>query len=65
MNLSVNIYGVFVPALLIYILGGLVLAWGIRRLMTVAGLYRLVWHPALFDLAVIVIATGVVFAAFR
>ena len=30
-------------------------AWALRRLLARAGLYRLVWHPALFDLALFVV----------
>jgi hypothetical protein len=25
--------------------------WGVRRLLAATGLYRWVWHPALFDMA--------------
>ena len=65
MNLAVNIYGIYVPALLVFIVGGLALAYLLRRILTAVGFYRFVWHPALFDLAVIVISVGAVFLVFR
>ncbi len=59
-----DIYGVFVPALLVM---GIVAA-AVTKLITVLftrlGVYRLVWHRALFDLAVFVIALGLVFLVF-
>ena len=30
-------------------------AWALRRVLARVGLYRLVWHPALFDLALFVV----------
>lgn len=59
-----DIYGVFVPALLVM---GLVAAV-VTKLATLAlarlGLYRLIWHRALFDVALFVIALGLVFFLF-
>ena len=53
-----NLYGVFVPSLMVWI----GIAVGVTALLRVglrrAGLYRLVWHPALFDLALFVIVLG-------
>ncbi len=32
-------------------LGALLALWGVRRLLAATGVYRWVWHPALFDMA--------------
>jgi hypothetical protein len=60
MRHDLNIYGVYVPSLLLllvitYVLSAL-LSWLFRRI----DLYRLVWHRALFDLAVFVCLLGAV-----
>lgn len=41
-----SFYGVFIPWLML-----LALFFVVRRLLATAGLYRWVWHPALFDIA--------------
>lgn len=49
-----SIAGVFLPPFLLY----LALAWPvffvIRRALTYAGVFRLVWHPALVEIAILV-----------
>ncbi|AZY49351.1 DUF1656 domain-containing protein [Bordetella avium] len=50
-----NFYGVYFPWLLVLALPALGLSWMLRRLLARAGLYRFVWHPALFDLALTVV----------
>jgi hypothetical protein len=50
-----SLYGVLFPPLLV---SAALAALGVaimRTLMGAAGLYRAVWHPALFDLAVFVL----------
>jgi hypothetical protein len=60
-----DLYGVFVQALLVWaalaLLATGALRWALRRL----GLYRLVWHPPLFDLALFVTLLGGITAAAR
>ena len=58
-----DIYGVYVPALAVYAAIALLLQIAIIRLLDARGFYRLVWHRALFDLAIYVIVLGVVTAA--
>ena len=58
-----DIYGVYVPAFAIYAAIALLLQIAIIRLLDARGFYRLVWHRALFDLAIYVIVLGVVTAA--
>jgi hypothetical protein len=64
MKYEIDIAGVLVPALLLW----LIVAYGLSTLLRAAlrriGFYRLVWHPALFDLAVYVcILGGVVYVS--
>ena len=56
-----NIYGVYVPTLLILML----VAYALKSLLSMAltrlGLYRWIWHPPLFNLALYVMVLGVLF----
>ena len=63
MRYVIDIYGVLVPSLLLWIIIAYVFSAILRRLMQRFDLYRLVWHRALFDLAIYVILLGVVTAA--
>jgi protein AaeX len=58
-----DIYGVFFPAFAVFAAIALVLQVVIKRLLDAIGFYRLVWHRALFDLAIYVILVGAVTAA--
>jgi len=60
MRYVIDIYGVLVPALLLWIIVAYVLSAFLRRIMQHFDLYRLVWHRALFDFAVFVCLLGVV-----
>ena len=60
MRYVIDIYGVLVPALLLWIIIAYVLSALLRRLMQRFDLYRLVWHRALFDFAIFVCLLGVV-----
>ena len=55
---ELNIYGVFVPSLMVWAALAVGLTAVTRAGLRSAGLYRLVWHPALFDLALFVIVLG-------
>ena len=50
-----NVFGVYLPWLLVLATLGLFVTWGLRRLLAAAGAYRWVWHPALFDIALYVL----------
>jgi hypothetical protein len=50
-----DIAGVFVPSLVIWGAVAFVLSMFLRRILIIAGFYRLVWHRGLFDLALIAI----------
>jgi uncharacterized protein DUF1656 len=64
MRYELDLFGVMVPSLLLWS----VVAYGLGRMASKivarAGLYRHVWHPALFDFAFYVcLVTGLVFAS--
>lgn len=64
MRHELDLFGVLVPSLLLWGIVAFVLARIVSKLMARAGLYRHVWHPALFDFAVYVcIVTSLVFAS--
>ena len=54
-----DVAGVFIPAALITAAMGYVAALILRRVMAICGLYRFVWHPGLFDVALFVVLWGV------
>jgi hypothetical protein len=60
MRYEIDIYGVLVPALLLWLIVAFALSALLRRLMQRFGLYRLVWHRALFNFALYVCLLGVV-----
>lgn len=60
--LEINIGGVYVPAALVWAGAAFMLCLLIERILARTGFYRLVWHRALFDLAVFVILWGMISA---
>lgn len=61
---EIDLYGVFVPSLLLMMLLAYALTSGVRRLLALTGVYNLVWHRSLFNLSlyVLVLAGLVAFA---
>jgi hypothetical protein len=57
-----NVYGVFVPALLVWGLVALALVAALRRVLAWVGFYRLVWHRPLVDLSLFVLILAAVVA---
>ena len=55
---EVSLYGLYFPPLLLLMLPALLLSRVLSVVMARTGLYRLVWHPALFDLSLFVIVLG-------
>jgi uncharacterized membrane protein len=51
MTYELDLFGVLVPSLLLWSVIAFVLARIASRLIARAGLYRRIWHPALFDFA--------------
>jgi hypothetical protein len=60
MRYELDIYGVLVPALLLWLIVAYALSVGVSRIMQRFGLYRLVWHRSLFNFALFVCLLGVV-----
>jgi hypothetical protein len=58
-----DVYGVYFPAFAVFAAIALMLQLAAKQLLNACGVYRLVWHRALFDLAMYVILLGVVTAA--
>lgn len=57
---ELSIYGVYVPWLLVFAILTLLFSRLVRGVLGRVGFYRLVWHPALFDLALYVVLLYVV-----
>jgi hypothetical protein len=55
---EVDLYGVFVPSLLVCAVLAYAVTAILTRLLARTGFYRLVWHRALFDMALFVIVWG-------
>ena len=60
MNPEFDIGGVFVPDLLIAAVVAYLVSIVIRRVLAWTGFYRLVWHRALFDVALFVVLLGTI-----
>ena len=57
---ELDVYGVFVPVLLVWALIALALTAVLRRCLAGIGFYRLVWHRALVDLSLFVLLLAAV-----
>ena len=60
MTAELNLYGVFVPALFLWMLLALGIVLILRRALVTSNGYALIWHRPLFDIALYVIVLGVV-----
>jgi len=64
MKYQLDLFGVIVPSLLLWSVVAYFLARAASKLIARAGLYRHIWHPALFDFAIYVcFVTSLVFAS--
>jgi len=64
MNYQLDLFGVLVPTLLLWSVVAYVLARLVSKLIARIGLYRWIWHPALFDFALFIcLVTGLVFGS--
>lgn len=57
---DINLFGVFVDVRFATAVAALLLVMPVRRLLGALGAYRVVWHPALVDLALFVLLWGAV-----
>jgi len=48
----------YVPTLLVLFVAGALITWVIDRAVAMTGLYRVVWHPALFRASLLVCICG-------
>ena len=62
MNPEIDLAGVYVPYLLVAAALAFLVSVPLRRVLAWTGFYRLVWHRALFDLALFVVLLGAVTA---
>ncbi len=60
MTSELNLYGLFVPALFLWMLVAFGMLLTLRRIFARSGAYALIWHRPLFDAALYVIILGVV-----
>ncbi|PPQ35307.1 DUF1656 domain-containing protein [Rhodopila globiformis] len=58
MRTEIDLFGVFIPGLLGCLVVALPVNAVLRRTLARIGLYRFVWHRALFDLALFVMVSG-------
>jgi hypothetical protein len=61
---EIDIYGVFIPILLVWALIALPITAVLRRILARIGFYRLVWHRPLVDISLLVIVTATIAATF-
>jgi hypothetical protein len=54
MTYEIDLFGVLVPSLVLWSVLAYLLARIISKLIGRAGLYRRIWHPALFDFSLFV-----------
>jgi hypothetical protein len=59
MHREIALIGAYIPALVPLCIGGAALTWLIDRLLARVGLYRFVWHPALFRASLLACICGV------
>ena len=57
---EIDLYGVLLPPLLVWLGVALALAAPVRWVLNHFGLYRFVWHRPLFDFSLLIIILGIV-----
>ncbi|CAB3661564.1 MULTISPECIES: DUF1656 domain-containing protein [Paraburkholderia] len=57
---EIDIFGVFVPAVLVLMLVAYLINLAIRTVFERVGFYRFVWHRSIFDLGIYVLVLGLV-----
>jgi protein AaeX len=55
---NVSILEAYVPTILLLFIAGAMIAWIVDRALSLTGLYRVVWHPALFRASLLVCICG-------
>lgn len=62
---EIDIYGVFLPSLVVWMIVAFLATLLTRRALSAVGVYNHVWHRPLFDIALFVVVLGVVVAIAR
>ena len=62
---EIDIFGVFVPAVLVLMLIAYLINLALRTVLARAGFYRFVWHRSIFDLGIYVLVLGLVVVVSR
>ncbi|OAJ52964.1 hypothetical protein A6V36_36215 [Paraburkholderia ginsengiterrae] len=57
---EIDIFGVFVPAVLVLMLIAYLINLAVRTVLDRVGFYRFVWHRSIFDLGIYVLVLGLV-----
>ncbi len=57
-----NVYGVLVPATLVWMLAAFAVTAGVRMVFDRLGLYRFVWHRSLFNFSLYILVLGAMVA---
>jgi hypothetical protein len=61
---EIDVYGVFMPGVLVLMALAFAVTTAIRMVLAALGCYRHIWHRSLFNLCLYVIILGVVAAVF-
>ena len=64
MNPEIDLFGVYLTSVLVTGATALVITLGLNRALAAAGVYRHVWHRALFEAALFVIVWALVLTLF-
>jgi hypothetical protein len=57
---ELDLYGIFIPSLLVWSIIAFVVSIFVRRLLAKLGFYKYVWHRPLFDVALLIVLIGAV-----
>jgi len=57
-----DLYGVYVPATLVWMLAAFAITAGARAVLDRLGFYRLVWHRSLFNFSLYILVLGAIVA---
>jgi hypothetical protein len=60
MSGEIDLYGVFLPSLLVWMVIAFLLNVSVRSTLSLLGFYKYVWHRPLFDIALYVVLLGIV-----
>lgn len=55
---EVNLYGLFLPPLLLLAVAALAVTRLLKLVLARTAFYRVVWHPALFDFSLFILVLG-------